>query len=444
MYCPGSSYVSDHKERLMRRNTILPRAIVFYLSSLAIVCLVPGTAEASTSPAWKVKGGGVSGLSPAVQVKTVESSFVIHSEVSSIKVEITCTGASLEKTTLQPEGLVSGESKVKLTGCTTKLNGIKQLSCEPRVGAENGVIVSNELKTSLALSENRWIVQVVPKTGETLGTITTSEECLAGKEIAVLGKFTLKDLELEKEEEGHLFVEGPSTELWLISKTEEHKATVSGSAIFSLTGAHTGLAWGAEPYNSGAFWLVKSTQVTSLAPTVGAEIDQTIKFLGKLIGTSFSVVCTGAALSGFKLQAEGKTEGSSINFSGCVAEFGGKIAPGCGPVGGTLATKGLKGLLTLHAGAGVLRLSPKEGETIFSYEPGVECSLGLKIVLIGTIVLKDSVLSSEQTTHLFSEGPLTEIWWQSKTAEHKVALDGSLKTFLTGAHSGLSWSGNPG
>lgn len=434
----------------MRRRAHCLVAAVFCLSSLVIMSLTPGAAAASTSPAWKVKGGGVSGLSPAVQVKTVESNLVIHSQVSGLKVEITCTGASLEKTTLQLEGLIASGSKAKLTGCTTKLNGIKQLACEPRVGTEKGVIASNELKASLVLSESRWVVQVEPKAGEELGTIITSEECLAGEKISVLGKFTMKDLELEKEEVAHLFVEGPSTELWLVSKTEEHKVTFSGSATFSLTTPHAGMIWGAEPYITGApFWLVKGKTVTTLAPSLGAEVDQTIAFLGRLLGTSFNLVCSGAEFIGFKLQAEGKLEGSNIRFTGCFAEMGGVVAPACSPSnGGTepgvLATKSLKGTLALHAGFGILRLSPKEEGSIFTYEAGKECPIPTKISLIGEVVLKDSALTTEQVKQLFSEGPLGKAWWISATSEHEVTFDGSLNLFLTGAHVGLLWSGNPG
>ena len=64
--------------------------------------------------------------------------------------------------------------------------------------------------------------------------------------------------------------------------------------------------------------------------------------------------------------------------------------------------------------------------------------------LIGRLTLSVSNLGNEEAAHLFTQGPLTELWLISKTEEHKVTLDGSGMLELAGEHKGLTWSGVPG
>ena len=85
------------------------------------------------------------------------------------------------------------------------------------------------------------------------------------------------------------------------------------------------------------------------------------------------------------------------------------------------------------------------GEKFVTIETSEECSVGSKIPVIGKLTLKDckGAFSTEQTEHLVEQGPLTELWTISKTAEHVATLDGSGILILGGAHAGLKWSGTP-
>jgi hypothetical protein len=123
------------------------------------------------------------------------------------------------------------------------LNGKVTAACEPHTGAEKGVLESNAGKGLLILSGGEGVVRVEPASGEVFMVVETSSECAVGSKIPVIGKFTIKDSkgELTTEAVTHLVQEGPGTEMWLISKTAEHKVIVDGSAIGGLVGAHSGL-----------------------------------------------------------------------------------------------------------------------------------------------------------------------------------------------------------
>ncbi len=66
----------------------------------------------------------------------------------------------------------------------------------------------------------------------------------------MIGSLTLKDCEnlaLTHLVEHLVEQFTPLTELWTISKTTEHKATLLGSAWAFLTGEHEGLKWSGDP-----------------------------------------------------------------------------------------------------------------------------------------------------------------------------------------------------
>ena len=93
------------------------------------------------------------------------------------------------------------------------------------------------------------LLSILPDEGETFATIEMGPECAIGQKVNVIGKATLKDCEglalthLVK----HLVEVGPLTELWVISKTPEHVATILGSVWAFLTGEHVGLKFSGDP-----------------------------------------------------------------------------------------------------------------------------------------------------------------------------------------------------
>ncbi len=418
-------------------------AAVFVLMAMSV-----GTAQAEKGNVWLLNGEHViSTLQPAVSISSIGASLVLLSKVNGIKVEISCTGAVLENTKLLTGGSVSG-GKVKFTGCSTKLNEIKQVSCEPHNGTEKGVIVSNALEDSLILHSGALLVRL-EAAGEILATVVSSEECLVGEKIAVIGKLTLKDEALEKESASHSVSEGPLTEVWLVSKTEEHKATMDGSLKLELGGEHKGLEWAVS--QADADWKVKGVSITTLLPLVNAEAEKGgLTLLSKVVGVKFELSCNRVAMIGFKLQTEGKlSTAGKLKFSECITKLNGTISKACEPNnGGTergvWVTKELKGLLALRKSAPVLRFSPTSGEILATWELSEECAIGAKISLIGLITLKAVELTTEAIAHLFEGGSFGDLWLISKTAEHETSFDGSTTLFLIGEHLGLLWSGTPG
>jgi hypothetical protein len=427
----------------------MPRlSLVGLLASVFILMAVSaGPAQAEKGNVWLLNGEHVtSTLQPAVSVSSV-GGLVLLSKVNGIKIEISCGGAALENTKLLTGGSVAG-GKVKFTGCSTKLNEIKQVSCEPHNGTEKGVIVSNELNDSLVLHSGALFVRL-EAASEILATVVSSEECLAGEKIAVIGKLTLKDEALEKESPSHSVSEGPLTELWLVSKTEEHKATMDGSLTLEMGGEHKGLEWAVS--QADADWRVKGVSLTTLSPEVVAEAEKGgLTFLSKVIGVKFELSCNSMLMIGVKLQAEGKiATGAKLKFQGCTTKLNGTISKACEPNNGGVepgvwVTKELKGLLALRKSVPVVRFVPSSGEVLTTWEFSKECAIFTKASLIGIISLKAIELTTEVELHLFEGGSFGDLWLISKTAEHETSIDGSAIFRLFFPHSGMPWSGVPG
>jgi hypothetical protein len=130
------------------------------------------------------------------------------------------------------------------TGCIFKINGVEAPECQPHSkGREPGVVATNEAKGLLVLDATEVDLSIEPVTGETLVTVELGEECAIGEQVPLIGKLMLSLSQAGTEEATHLVLGSSLSELWLISKTAEHKVTLDGSAILQLSGEHAGLKW---------------------------------------------------------------------------------------------------------------------------------------------------------------------------------------------------------
>jgi len=227
----------------------------------------------------------------------------------------------------------------------------------------------------------------------------------------------------------------------------------------------TGLTAGAVQAEKGAKWNVVNTkgelvEVKSggLLPTMRlVEVEAGESLLTKIAGVAVQKKCTGYELLGAKLEGEGKiASGVKVRSTGCLFVVNGKVSAPCEPhspglENGILESTAAQGLLVLHKLASgtldsVVRIEPAVGETFMFIETGPECAIGEKVPLIGKLTLKDSQneLTTEKSTHLFEQGPLSEVWLLSKTPEHMVTFDGTAFGELSGEHKGLKVSGTPG
>ena len=208
---------------------------------------------------WVLKEGKLINLSVVVQTKN-ETTGTLLTKISGVSVEFNCTETELKKAKYTgTNGTFEKGATVKFTGCTTKLNGTTTAACEPtNAGTEKGVIVTKGLHGLVRLHllskeplVDDDIIEVLPDEGETFATIEMGKECSIGTKVPVIGpKFSFKDCKNEflVHKVEHLLEEfGPLTELWAISKTAEHKATIDGSVWAFLIEEHKGLPWSIEP-----------------------------------------------------------------------------------------------------------------------------------------------------------------------------------------------------
>lgn len=214
----------------------------------------------------KIKTGAE--LHAEVSLTADNPPLILHSEILKIKTLFLCNKLEALNALLQEDGIIGNTvainettklkegrgSKIKFSECKTFLGGVETPKCIPTdpVGGE-GTIITNpghalaKLHELVADKVKDDIIEVLPDTG--LGGVFTTiqtgpsvgNECPIGTKVPVLGSLSLKDCEnmalihLEK----HL-VEPflPLTELFVISKTEEHKATLLGSSWVLLVGVH--------------------------------------------------------------------------------------------------------------------------------------------------------------------------------------------------------------
>lgn len=184
----------------------------------------------------------------------LESTGFLLSKIAGVSVAFSCTGGSAIGLKTETNGTIGKGTKIRLVGCITKLNGTTSSACEPRNGAEKGVILTNAGHGLVVLHElgggvHDPLVAVLPDVGETFATLELGAECSIGAKVPIIGKGTLKDCEglFTSNLVKHLAEAGPLTELWVISKTAEHQAVVEGSAWVFLIGEHAGLKFSAEP-----------------------------------------------------------------------------------------------------------------------------------------------------------------------------------------------------
>lgn len=218
--------------------------------------------------------------------------------------------------------------------------------------------------------------------------------------------------------------------------------------------AYMAIATGVAQAEKGAQWMVNGKAVTeSLLPSLeitSLEGGETI--LTRAAGVKIEKRCSGYELIGIKLEVEGKAgTGAKVKFTGCELILNGVPSAACTPhtpgdPPGTLTSTAGKGLLVLHEGEGIVRVEPLSGELFMIIETSEECAIGEEIPVIGKFTIKDCQreLTTEKVLHLVEEGPLTEAWIFSKTAEHRLTFDGSAVGGLAGVHKGLKVSGLPG
>lgn len=246
-------------------------------------------------------------------------------------------------------------------------------------------------------------------------------------------------------------------------------STLSAIALLASVSA------GGAAAETGAKWLIfTSGGVEKRADELPAVLNGKLEgseevLLTEILKIEVEKTCTAVEITGMKLEGEGGISPGKLKFTGCKVLLNKKEnkecvphSPGAPP--GTIETNKLRGDLGLHTlkdkfgeyirnakGEIILhapiRMEPETGSVFMTMEMGSLCPIGTKVPIGGILYGKDSeiekiFLSNPLIEHLFIEGPGSNVWVISETAEHKVTLDGGMLLFLSSTHSGLKWAGS--
>ena len=220
----------------------------------------------------------------------------------------------------------------------------------------------------------------------------------------------------------------------------------------------------------GAKWLILTSggvlkTGAELHAKVNLEIDSpTLVLHSEILHIKTLFLCTEVKVDEAKLLAEGSigkeagvVSGSKVLFAKCTTDLNGEAASECTPNDpvtgvGTISTQPGHALLVLHELTGGVKDDLTEiipdtglGTTFATIHLPAACPIGTSVPVIGKFFLKDCENKALEhlIKHLVEEGPLSELFTISKTAEHAAKLLGSAWAFLEGEHAGLKWSGDP-
>jgi hypothetical protein len=233
---------------------------------LGLMAMVTSSAQAEAGAKWTVGTKDAKELPGLLKITEIENlsetvkikELVLLSEILKIKTEFLCTGAELVNVELVGEGKLKTGGQVKFTGCVTKLKGVVNEACKPKSpGQALGTIVTNKGKGELVLHTEEGgkkigITRLEPEVGTTFVVLELGEACAIGEKVPIINNgagtgLTLVDTALGTASVEHLIKQGPLTELFTISNTVEHKATIDGSAKVALAGAEEKQTWFGTP-----------------------------------------------------------------------------------------------------------------------------------------------------------------------------------------------------
>lgn len=234
---------------------------VLGLSALVMGVMAIGTAgvaQAETGACWKYLISGVQkcfgegGLEAGVKFAFENNTGTLL--IENVNFEVLCTaGALVNGGKLTSNGSVTA-GVVKFTGCIglQRTPELKKLaSCTPfdETTGEVGVILTLPATGLIKLHEGEPTVLFKPVAAdEVLAHIHLGELCGIGEELLVKGELVIRDCGgktgFEEHKLTHLAEEYSKLQLM---KVGVNKATIDGSANFTLLSPHNELLWGGKP-----------------------------------------------------------------------------------------------------------------------------------------------------------------------------------------------------
>jgi hypothetical protein len=224
-------------------NRMRLKLVGLCIMALGLVALGASAAQAAV---WMVNGGNLTVNTKSLNGRMVPTNGKLLFTLGASNIAVVCTALSFVEMTFSPGGVVTG-GHVKFTGCTTEINTKVATKCQPFVGTETGVVLTEELKGQLGLHElsptaKDGIVVITPRTGKTLAKVNLGAACSIGETLLVKGQVAAKDFggnaSLETEKRIHEFDEFSAlTQLKAsIEESEtESNATLDGKAEVELS-----------------------------------------------------------------------------------------------------------------------------------------------------------------------------------------------------------------
>jgi hypothetical protein len=225
-----------------------------YALVLSVMAFAASAAQAEEGAKWLILTSGgetkdAANLKASLDAQVENSHKTLLTRVLGTHVLFLCTGTTFVSIFLDSNARIVG-GRIVYTGCRMLLNEELSEACEPHsVGSPVGTVETNEVKGLLGLvGVGAARIRVEPNEGTTFANVNLGAECPIGENIPIRGVLYLVDSALTTHAVNHLVKEDAvNTDMWVLSKTAEHKVTISGSDEIFLTGEHAGLKWSGDP-----------------------------------------------------------------------------------------------------------------------------------------------------------------------------------------------------
>jgi hypothetical protein len=216
--------------------------------------------------------------------------------------------------------------------------------------------------------------------------------------------------------------------------------------------AETGACWG---YIEGVSTLNCFSTTLEAKPVLSIEnITGTHPSAATLLieSLNFEISCTTIAfIEGGTFSANGSVLLGRLEFGGCFTRKstskGLELIPLCDPHDpvaglGKIRTEKFTGLIVLHNGEPVVKVSPDAGTTLARLALFEGCPIAEEIIVTGSLVLSDiegkASFEEHKFIHLFREFPGLKL---VKVGANTVSIDGTANVTLASPHNALKWAG---
>jgi hypothetical protein len=228
---------------------------------LGLMGLVASSASAEAGAKWTVGGTEAGTLLAELQATTVTTAKItLTTKIAAAETKFTTSSVPiLLGMGLEGSGKITTGSTVLFTNVETELKGKPSAVCTPLRTPGNdptlGEVLTGKLQGELVLhTSGVGVVKILPEVGTIITRLYFGEECSLPEEVPVIVKKTAPRgavftdlLGISNNLNEHTALAHSLNELWVISETAEHIATLEGEIKVGLKIPHNALTWGGTP-----------------------------------------------------------------------------------------------------------------------------------------------------------------------------------------------------